>query len=472
MPLRHQPPTLRKASMTVIASHFEKLCYDCPSQNKMIAMIDSEEYLQFEGPFVHMPSTVLEEMLEVVSERRALHRKHLHVLLQEQIQNLNLSFGMGDSYHGFEFMKQRCKLLGQIGMACPNLLELNLASTPITDRGLVQLCISEDGNRQCQNLLRLIVSDTAVTKAGATVVLQALPKLREFDYDHIFDVLQLVENWDETLEARLLLGAGVRISAETAPPPTRICLTTLVSVAEHVPMEGLEAATRLCPETRTVTLSNAWLPSEALYKLMVLDHLNSISLTNSEGLTLDFHEGVLPLLAVCGQRLQNLILANFTSVDVSGIGQACPVLRNLAFSSIAQYEPIGRPCPEWFNHLKALELWSDPHADLSPYMIRQLLLFCPNMTNMLFKGCEVLNDKLMAEIWQENPMPKLSHVTLDHCHKITGQSLQRLLDAENELAVLRVWSCLNITKYLNLELSHHIKNENLDVYFEWFEYDD
>ncbi|XP_069694168.1 F-box/LRR-repeat protein 2-like isoform X5 [Periplaneta americana] len=451
-------------------------------------------------------------MLEEVKHVTHLRRHHLHVLLTPLLTNWS-SHGIGDTHAAFRLLSNRCKnlkklnisylrhinpavlmglvpcfcnlvslnlrmtltvdqLLGQIGMACPNLLELNLASTPITDRGLVQLCISEDGNRQCQNLLRLIVSDTAVTKAGATVVLQALPKLREFDYDHIFDVLQLVENWDETLEARLLLGAGVRISAETAPPPTRICLTTLVSVAEHVPMEGLEAATRLCPETRTVTLSNAWLPSEALYKLMVLDHLNSISLTNSEGLTLDFHEGVLPLLAVCGQRLQNLILANFTSVDVSGIGQACPVLRNLAFSSIAQYEPIGRPCPEWFNHLKALELWSDPHADLSPYMIRQLLLFCPNMTNMLFKGCEVLNDKLMAEIWQENPMPKLSHVTLDHCHKITGQSLQRLLDAENELAVLRVWSCLNITKYLNLELSHHIKNENLDVYFEWFEYDD
>jgi NAD(P)H-hydrate repair Nnr-like enzyme with NAD(P)H-hydrate dehydratase domain len=55
-------------------------------------------------------SSVLEEMMEVISERRALHRKHLHILLQEQILNLNLSFGMGDAYHGFEFMKERCKV--------------------------------------------------------------------------------------------------------------------------------------------------------------------------------------------------------------------------------------------------------------------------------------------------------------------------------------------------------------------------
>ncbi|XP_021933194.1 uncharacterized protein LOC110836380 isoform X2 [Zootermopsis nevadensis] len=100
-------------------------------------------------------------------------------------------------------------------------------------------------------------------------------------------------------------------------------------------------------------------------------------------------------------------------------------------------------------------------------MIRQLLLFSKNMTNMLFKGCEVLSDKLMAEIWEVNPMPKLSHLTLDNCHTITGQSLQHVLDADNELAVLRVWSCLNITKLLHIELVHRIKNENLDVYFEW-----
>jgi len=83
-----------------------------------------------------------------------------------------------------------------------------------------------------------------------------------------------------------------------------------------------------------------------------------------------------------------------------GIGRACPDLCNLAFSSIAEFEPVVQLCDKWFNQLHALELWSDPHADLSPNLIRQLLLFSPNMTNMLFKGCEVLSDKLMAGIWE------------------------------------------------------------------------
>ncbi|XP_021933187.1 uncharacterized protein LOC110836377 isoform X3 [Zootermopsis nevadensis] len=297
-------------------------------------------------------------MLEEVKHVTHLRRHHLHILLTPLLTNWS-SHGIGDLLTAFRLLAARCKslkqlnisylrhmnpsvlmglvpcfsnlvslnlrmtltvdqLLRQIGRACPDLRELNLASTPITDRGLVQLCVADDGHRLCQNLLRLFVADTAVSTGGATVVLQSLPNLREFDYDQIFDVLELVENWDQGLESRLLMGAGVRLSAEPTLPPSHIRLTTLISVAEHVCVQGLEAAARLCPETRSVTLSNAWLPSEALYKLMVMEHLTSISLTNSEGLTLDFHEGVLPLLAVCGHRLQNLILTNFTSVDITG----------------------------------------------------------------------------------------------------------------------------------------------------------
>ena len=67
-----------------------------------------------------------------------------------------------------------------------------MASTPITDRGLVVLCVAEDGRRQCQQLLRLFIAETAVTKLGAAVVLQSLPNLREFDYEKIFDVSTLL----------------------------------------------------------------------------------------------------------------------------------------------------------------------------------------------------------------------------------------------------------------------------------------
>lgn len=59
---------------------------------------------------------------------------------------------------------------------------------------------------------------------------------------------------------------------------------------------------------------------------MVLENVTALSLTNGEGLTLDFQEGVLPLLSACGEKLQNLILANFTEVDIAGeLGQVMEI---------------------------------------------------------------------------------------------------------------------------------------------------
>ena len=78
----------------------------------------------------------------------------------------------------------------------------------------------------------------------------------------------------------------------------------------------------------------------------------------------------------------------------------------------------------------------------------------------------------MYLFFKVNPMPKLCHFTLDHCHTITGESLHHILSADNELTVLRIWSCVNITKCRYIELLHRIKDENLDVYLEWFGYDD
>lgn len=67
-------------------------------------------------------------------------------------------------------------------------MDLNLSATPITDKGLVHLCVSETGTPRCQKLVRLSVSETWISAAGATVVLYFLPNLKEFDFDNIFEV--------------------------------------------------------------------------------------------------------------------------------------------------------------------------------------------------------------------------------------------------------------------------------------------
>lgn len=83
--------------------------------------------------------------------------------------------------------------MGQIGEHCKQLVDLNVSGTPITDRGLIQLCVAEDGTRRCQKLARLSVNETWITSKGATVVLQSLPNLRDFDFDNIFEVHYLIK---------------------------------------------------------------------------------------------------------------------------------------------------------------------------------------------------------------------------------------------------------------------------------------
>lgn len=69
-------------------------------------------------------------------------------------------------------------------------------------------------------------------------------------------------------------------------------------------------------------------------------------------------------------------------------------------------------------------------------------------------------------------MKELSHLTIDHCHGISVHSLHYLLDTENQLAVVRIWSCEKINKNQNNELMRRICDENMDIYLEWFQYDE
>jgi hypothetical protein len=61
---------------------------------------------------------------------------------------------------------------------------------------------------------------------------------------------------------------------------------------------------------------NSWIDNEIFYKFMQFENLKSLTLFNSEGKTIDYDEGVLPVLQVVGPNLENLILSKFLEVDL------------------------------------------------------------------------------------------------------------------------------------------------------------
>ncbi|XP_046406837.1 uncharacterized protein LOC124171656 isoform X2 [Ischnura elegans] len=513
MPLRVQPATLRAAAMTCIARHFDLICYAAGTPQRMAALIESGDYLNVASPFDDLPPALCEDLSEAIKSISHLRRHHLHALLSPSTRRWAAS-GVADLLVAIDLLPRRCKnlqkldisyvrhinpnalislapvftslvslnlrmtltvdqMLGKIGEQCVHLLELNLTSTAITDRGMVMLCLSPDGSARCQALRRLCVADTWVTCSGAAVALLALPALQHFDFDRMFEAMRILEAWEGTAGERVMAALGVCSARRPLSPRPALALTTVTSCGEAGSgSHGPSVTARLCPRAASLTVSGTPLPAEALYPLMVLRNLTALSLTAC-GAACDFEAGVLPLLTALGHQLNSLILAKFFSVDVGAIGMACPHLVNFALSDVTAFELMNQKISaESFQELQALEIWSDADFIIPTNVLQQLLLFSKNIRNILLKGVGIVTDEMFSEILKVNPMRQLSHLTLDNCHCVTHATVHRILDADNELCMLRIWSCYRINKEANDIISQRIANENMDIYLDWFPVDD
>ncbi|KAG7166803.1 hypothetical protein Hamer_G010470, partial [Homarus americanus] len=319
------------------------------------------------------------------------------------------------------------QVLELIGQNCPEIRELDICNTPITESGLTRLCYdAERDQSMCQKLVKLSISGCIVSAKPVCFLLQYIPTLREIDYDDIFQVSRC----------------------------HKFHLRILNSTNDLVDPFNVELAIMLCPYATNFTLSNAYVDNDVLYKVMMMEHLTHLRITNSEGLTLDFQEGVLPVLTV------------------KAIGECCPRLQNLALSAVGVYEEIMYPREHYFTTLKNLEVWSSLTVDTcNTTILRQLLCYCPGLRNLLVKATDALSDKFLFDIWRENAMPQLSRLTIDTCPNVTASAIHHLLDMTNELTLIRLWGCFFITKDDDRKIQQRIKDENCDVYLEWFCWD-
>ncbi|RXG52998.1 hypothetical protein Avbf_16059 [Armadillidium vulgare] len=69
----------------------------------------------------------------------------------------------------------------------------------------------------------------------------------------------------------------------------------------------------------SVAISNCIISNESLYRIMTLENLCHLRFTNNDNQSIDFYEGILPILTVCGHRLETLLLVKFTMIDIAGM---------------------------------------------------------------------------------------------------------------------------------------------------------
>lgn len=347
----------------------------------------------------------------------------------------------------------------EIGKHCPHLVELDVSHTYISDFGLQALCADEDGNLRCQKLLKISLRDCKNTPRGVGILLYYLPNIREIEYDHMFLVFDCAGEW------------GLTIDDVYGNKTKKLQLRVLNSNTDYITSNSLDVALTLCPYIQDITLSNACIENEHLYKFMGYENLYHLRLTNSDNLTLDFNEGVLPILQIKGHQILTLLLVKFISLDIRVIGECCPCLENLALDMIGCYEEIMYPRENLFTQLKNLEIWTDITVDtLNDIIIKQMLSYCHNITTLVVSSSVHFNDSILFDIWRDNPMRKLSRLTLDKCPNISGALLNILFDMENDLTTIRVRNCFCVTKEDKIKLKNRIKYENCDCYLEWYIY--
>ncbi|KAF2347568.1 Leucine-rich repeat, partial [Trinorchestia longiramus] len=359
---------------------------------------------------------------------RHVQTRHLHVLLQPQLEALDLTFGTGDVHRALELLRDRCTrlkrlnisylrtvdpniLLGvtpnlthltvldlshteandtvmsAVGRHCPVLRDVNVSCCPISDRGPSRLFWdSHQKRRTCQLVTSVNMSGCPVSPAGVREMLQLQPRLRHAEHENsllAFDRSYGYSWTDEDTYSILGLTA-------TGAVVTDALVDTVVTA---------------CPYLTSLTLQNCNVSNSTLLLTMQLTQLTQLRLTNVSADALQFADTVAPLLSDVGQRLVSLLLTTFSYADVNLIAITCPYLENLALSDIDIYEPVGAAMSPAcdsphgspvlpFQHLQALEVRAGTLV-----LLQRLLQHCRGLRNLLISGALCLTDSLLMDVW-------------------------------------------------------------------------
>jgi hypothetical protein len=164
------------------------------------------------------------------------------------------------------------------------LTELIADKTWITDRGLIQLSVSQtSGLPLCQKLAVLSIQETRTSPEGLSIFFQYHPKVHRIDHPETIHMFK---------------------TCSTGP----VCsLVKLTSTKETVSNDQWEMALDKCPGVETILVTSPGLKNENLYKMMTLSHLQDLHLSSSCSSNLNFQEGLAPVLAVIGKNLKRLV---------------------------------------------------------------------------------------------------------------------------------------------------------------------
>ncbi len=456
------------------------------------------------GPFDDLPAHLCYRIL-VMLKRKGLKKHHVQLLVNPHLQELDCSYLSGplnkvsEAALVLELAGERCKglkrldvsfssklpkrifrqsfssfdslvaldvsnssmddvTLSVVGVYGKSLEELNVSYTDVSDTGILTLLYPQDeaGNYdqrfgQCVRLKSLHVAQSHVTVQGAAHALKTLTR-------------QLVN-----LEHQNSLSAVAKALLEC--PGTIFKLSSLSSTDPGVQDWEVEEALTACPLLKRLTVSS--------YHEM---NANSLTpLARDEGQLREIHiddeashstvssaESLLPLMIAQGSILTTLSLGHISVVDVDAFLSLCPQLQHLTLffnkSYVRQYSSILSPPPavdgkmkNCGTQLRTLQLRCPVYRLPSSAMeedsawpsskLLHRLLNSPLLKSLHFQSCPNLTDELMVQVLSNgNTFMNLQELSLLACDQITMESLMPILMGKNDLGLIELHVCREITR--------------------------
>ncbi|XP_066277288.1 F-box and leucine-rich repeat protein 13-like [Branchiostoma lanceolatum] len=496
MPQQGSPGTLKHLSIINIATHMDSLWAADYIQN----YLDQYNFMYIIGPFDVLPAHLIQELIELLVQKRQLSRRHLHLMIHQHLESLHLgkcSSCMTDAI--IKLVQIRCKklkkldisrcnrltsyamsmalsylpklvylnlyttnctddVLGTIGAICVHLRDLNICKTNVTEKGIVSLCGGGNNIQGCKKLVSLDMSfNPRVTIKGVKHALRQLPNLRQLLHNDVCDALVALHE-----EA---------FKEGKATTPYQIRSGTVNDFV--VPVSFLEIVDLVCPNLEYIFILNENLEGDVLQHISKLTRLRNLSVSCTDSLV-PFSEGLVFLLESVGHGLETLTLYGYDDIDVIAIGQFCPNLQTLTLESCHGFKlqrAQSATLTALFSNLKSLrlgvEVISNDHETTLPKTLKIVLEGSHQIENIEITNVEGFTDQLFRHVLNHNSFSRLREFALIDCNNITGSSMFELLEGKNCLQRLVLLNCKEVMRRDYDQMMKIVANQHFQLEITW-----
>ena len=342
-----------------------------------------------------------------------------------------------------------------LGLNCPQLVKLSINSCPgVTDAGVQSICLG-----QTQKLQFISLQDSGASEQSAVYLFRTFPGLKELEIDNnINGVLRVIE--EDIMKGKADSKFGIR----KLHWDTSFSLYSNISfIMDH------------CPNVTDITCHGV-ISADVLKSIACIKTMKKLNLSYSHGY-IGHHnlKDFVDFLKEVGNQLTDLFLSDTRVMPVREIGCYCSKLKHLTMicdSSLTRAQAVQASDqlvhPSSFKTLETMVLF-DNYVIASEDTISYLLCQAENIRSLSLQKCRALTEEALNSAYAVHGFKHLQSFKMGHCDTFYDQDfLEKLLENENELTVMHLHSCFNITFVHSDELQLCLEEgENWDIDYDW-----